>query len=292
MSMRTLLAVLDPRAANHVLLETACAFGAEWKSRLDVLLPYPQLWNPDVISVADEMARERVVEIEEHARQIETAIGERARQEFTSVCDRFGIAIASDPTVHQPPPFARWFTVSGFDRGCRTVDRAKVADLVLVRRPDVETGEGYENLIGLVLRGSGRPVMALPPAHKNAGQARIAIAWNGSVESVRAVSAAMDFLNGANTIDLLTAESEKTHSSAADRLVRYLACRNITVRKHIFPKGGNRLVGEMVLDKCYELASDLLVMGGKTHNRWREMGFGGVTRHVLAHAELPVVLAH
>lgn len=289
MSMRTLLAVLDPHASNTVLLETACAFGAEWRSRLDVLLPVPQLWNPDVISVADEMARERVVAIEEHAREIEAAIGKRARQEFRETCHRHGIAVASDPT--HAPPFARWFAYSGFDQGCRTVSRAKMADLVFVRRPDAETGEGYQNLIGLVVRGSGRPVMVLPPAYEKGIQARIAIAWNDNVESVRAVTAAMDFIKGANTVDVITAESEKTAGSAADKMIRYLRCHDIEARKHIIPKGRNRVVGESLLDKCYELASDLLVVGGMTHNRWREMTFGGVTRHVLAHAELPVMMA-
>ncbi len=291
MSKKTLLAILDPHASNHVLLDTACDFAAEWRSRLDVLLPYPQLWNPDVISVADDTARERVQEIEEHAREIEAALGEKSRAEFEETCRRFGLAVVGDRDDIPIPPFARWFTVSGFDRGCRTVDRAKLADLVVVRRLDAETGEGYENLIGLVLRGSGRPVLALPPAFGNGDRARIAIAWNGSAESVRAVTAALDFLDGANTVDVMTAESETTSASGADRLIRYLACRGIGARRHVFPKRRNRAVGDMILDKCYELASDLLVVGGTTHNRWRELSFGGVTRHMLTHAELPVLMA-
>jgi nucleotide-binding universal stress UspA family protein len=33
-------------------------------------------------------------------------------------------------------------------------------------------------------------------------------------------------------------------------------------------------------------------MGAYTHNRFRQMIFGGVTRHILAEAELPVLVAH
>ena len=36
----------------------------------------------------------------------------------------------------------------------------------------------------------------------------------------------------------------------------------------------------------------LLVMGGYTHNRLRQMIFGGVTAHVIRHATIPVLMAH
>jgi nucleotide-binding universal stress UspA family protein len=41
-----------------------------------------------------------------------------------------------------------------------------------------------------------------------------------------------------------------------------------------------------------EAGADLLVMGGYGHSRLGELVLGGVTRHVLTHAHLPVLLAH
>ena len=38
--------------------------------------------------------------------------------------------------------------------------------------------------------------------------------------------------------------------------------------------------------------ADLLVMGGYGHSRVREVMFGGFTRRVLSHADLPVLMAH
>ena len=38
--------------------------------------------------------------------------------------------------------------------------------------------------------------------------------------------------------------------------------------------------------------ADLLVMGGYSHSRLREMILGGVTRHMLEKATLPLLLAH
>jgi nucleotide-binding universal stress UspA family protein len=40
------------------------------------------------------------------------------------------------------------------------------------------------------------------------------------------------------------------------------------------------------------LSASLLVMGGYGHTRLREAIFGGFTRHVLAGADIPVLMFH
>ena len=40
------------------------------------------------------------------------------------------------------------------------------------------------------------------------------------------------------------------------------------------------------------VGATLLVMGGYGHARLREAVFGGFTRHVLAGADIPVLMAH
>jgi nucleotide-binding universal stress UspA family protein len=289
MPMKSLLAVLDHQASNRHLLETTCDCGCEWWSRLEVVLPCPQLWNPDVISVADETARERIQEIEDHACLLEDAIEKKAKAEFEECCRRFEIPIVSEDEGAKP--FARWYAIGGFDRGCRIIDHARMADLVFVRRPDADTSEGYESLIGLILRGSGRPVILVPPSGHTGERKNIAIAWNESVEGIHAVSAAAEFIAAANLVDVLTVETEGSTGIATDRFLAYLASHDIVARKHVFPKLGNRSLGQSILDKCDELATDLLVIGANTHNRWRELTFGGVTRHLMGNAELPVLMA-
>ena len=50
--------------------------------------------------------------------------------------------------------------------------------------------------------------------------------------------------------------------------------------------------GEVILDHAKSLGSDLLVKGAYTQSRFRQMIFGGATRHILANATLPVLMAH
>jgi nucleotide-binding universal stress UspA family protein len=58
------------------------------------------------------------------------------------------------------------------------------------------------------------------------------------------------------------------------------------------PEGG-RGTGEALLARAEEEeGTDLLVMGGYGHSRLREVVLGGTTRHVLAHAAVPVLLSH
>jgi nucleotide-binding universal stress UspA family protein len=46
------------------------------------------------------------------------------------------------------------------------------------------------------------------------------------------------------------------------------------------------------MDVARRAGAGVVVLGGYGHNRWREMVLGGVTRHVLAEATMPVFMAH
>jgi nucleotide-binding universal stress UspA family protein len=51
-------------------------------------------------------------------------------------------------------------------------------------------------------------------------------------------------------------------------------------------------IGATILGYCGETDPDVLVMGAYGHARLREELFGGVTRHILENANVPVLMAH
>jgi nucleotide-binding universal stress UspA family protein len=53
-----------------------------------------------------------------------------------------------------------------------------------------------------------------------------------------------------------------------------------------------RLTGEVILAHAKALGCDLLIKGAYTQSRLRQIIFGGTTRHILSHTELPVLMAH
>ena len=55
---------------------------------------------------------------------------------------------------------------------------------------------------------------------------------------------------------------------------------------------GSGQVGAALLKEAGDIGADLVVMGAYTHSRLRQLILGGVTRHVLHAAQLPVLLCH
>jgi nucleotide-binding universal stress UspA family protein len=55
---------------------------------------------------------------------------------------------------------------------------------------------------------------------------------------------------------------------------------------------GNDPVGGALLARAHEVGADLLVTGGYAHSPLRERIFGGVTRYMLEHADVPVLMRH
>ena len=51
-------------------------------------------------------------------------------------------------------------------------------------------------------------------------------------------------------------------------------------------------IGASLLKRAEKLDIDLLVMGAFTHSRLRQIIFGGITRHILENAQIPLLFAH
>jgi nucleotide-binding universal stress UspA family protein len=55
---------------------------------------------------------------------------------------------------------------------------------------------------------------------------------------------------------------------------------------------GGAGIANVLLGQASDEAADLLVMGGYSHSRWREMFVGGTTRDILEHMTVPVLFSH
>ena len=119
----------------------------------------------------------------------------------------------------------------------------------------------------------------------------IAIHWNGSTEAARTIALGMPFLNNASRVVVLTNTDGMVPGPSGEDVTRHL-------RRHGLPAeyrgiaSGSTASGEALLTECTEMGADLLIKGAYTHNRLRQLVFGGATRHILSHAELPVLMAH
>jgi nucleotide-binding universal stress UspA family protein len=139
---------------------------------------------------------------------------------------------------------------------------------------------------------SGRPVLLSPPSPPRQIVTNVLIAWNSSTEQARATALAMPLIQKADRVTVLTVTGgAAVPGPSAEQLVRYLQ-RNGIVAELMRVELDGRSTGEAILATAQSLSCDLLIKGAYTQSRLRQMIFGGTTKHVLANAALPVLLAN
>jgi len=193
---------------------------------------------------------------------------------------------------------AGWSDRSGWLIGeGRTSDvvglHARYADLTIVGQQPVsgpdETEDSFPDI--LVMR-SGRPVLVYPHiGSKRSIGKHIVVAWNASREAARAVGDAMPLLEKSDKVDVMSVEPEGIGDLPGADIAHHLARHDINAdaKRSV----ANRIdAGDVLLNYVADSGADLLVMGAYGHSRIREMVLGGVTRHMLAHMTIPVLMSH
>ena len=152
--------------------------------------------------------------------------------------------------------------------------------------------------LNAALFDSGRPVLVTPPGDQGGASkpfsvgGHVAISWNGSAEAARSVGSAMGLISKADKVTVLTVDSDRTSAARAPELADYLEWHGVVPDTRTFSADSGPSIGEALLAECGTLGVDLLVMGAYTHSRVRQLILGGVTRHVLEQATLPLFMAH
>lgn len=289
MSIKTILVPQDGSNAATSALETALVLAKRFKAHLDVV---------HVRGTGEEVLRRGLGDFTAQfeksiLKEIDADAAEessRIRAQFEAFCKGHSVPIRDQPPA-KAGVSAAWREVEG-RVGESLVRFARVNDAIVVARP-LKKGSGPrrspagENLEALLLE-SGRPIIMAPPAPLQTAGEHIVIGWNGSAEAARAVSAATSWLALASDVTILA--SNKRESSAQE-LSAHLGWHGVDPSIRLFEKK-TRAVGKILLEESAKLGADLLVIGGYSHARARQLFFGGVTRYFFANAELPIFMAH
>jgi nucleotide-binding universal stress UspA family protein len=126
-----------------------------------------------------------------------------------------------------------------------------------------------------------------PGAPTHLGE-RVAIAWRDDKRTERSVLAALRLLPQARQVHVLAGERP---GGPAPAIPAILVEHGINAELHALPIGPGAF-GAALLAAAHDVRADMLVMGAYTHSAWRDMIFGGVTRYMLANADLPVLMRH
>lgn len=168
----------------------------------------------------------------------------------------------------------------------------RVFDLIVVGRPLADVIAPSMAALETALFESGRPLLIAPPTAPAGLGETIVIAWNGSTETARTVAFSMPFILAAKRVVVLSVQKGMVPGPSAAELAHNLRRHGIEVDWKDVPGSDGRAAGEAILAEARTLGADLLIKGAYTQSRLRQMIFGGATSHILAHAELPVLMAN
>jgi nucleotide-binding universal stress UspA family protein len=115
---------------------------------------------------------------------------------------------------------------------------------------------------------------------------RVAIAWRDDVRAAKAVLPALRCLGRAERVHVLAGVRQGAGQPALPGIVLN---HGIRAELPVLPIGPGPF-GRTLLNKAHELGADMPVMGAYAHSPLREALFGAITRHMLAHADLPVLM--
>ncbi|MDP6603541.1 MAG: universal stress protein [Rhodospirillales bacterium] len=286
MPHRTILVAVDGTDASMPAIEAAFTVGLDLASH--VVGFHIRADSKDAVPLLGEgMSGAMIEEIIDLAEQEAAIKAARAKEMFDRYCRDNAIALVDEP----PGPdsvSASWTQETGREDEAMA-RRGRLADLIVVARPTAEHEIPPTMTLNAALFETGRPVLVAPPIPAFGMGRKIAISWNGSAECARAIGGAMPLIVRADSVVVITAESDRTSASMAPELAKYLAWQGVSAIAEAVVPGG-RSIGEALLQACRDDAVDLLVMGAYTNSRLRQLILGGVTKHVLAEAELPVLM--
>ena len=214
------------------------------------------------------------------------------RKNTEAIADTFKRMTRGQPYV------AEWQLqkVSHLDLAGVVMDRGRTANLIVAGQTDPEwdLSPVMDFPEHLVLE-SGRPVLVIPYAgrYSTVGR-RVIIAWKASRESARAAFDALPLLFDAEAVHILEVKERADDAStlAPDTSIAAALARHgvkLELRTSI---ASDISVGDEILSRAADLDADLLVMGAYGHSRFRELIFGGATRHIARHMTLPTLFSH
>ncbi len=272
-----ILAVLDhPSASGGLLAAAACLADIVGGARINALLVRTP---PEATIVASE-------EVLTLRREIAVRALEASRSAATRTVFQAWAA-----TAPQVGAAARWIEVEGMVEDV-VREWGRRADWIVIERPaHRDYGTSWHG-VRAALFTTDRPVLVLPSSAGPSFGRRVAIAWRDDrredEHTTKAVLAALRCLASAERVHLLAGRREGAGQPAIPAI---LVEHEIAAELHVLPIGSGAF-GAALLAEAHKLGADMLVMGAYVHHPLRGWLLGGVTRYMLAHADLPVLMRH
>lgn len=285
MSIKEILVQVDDGPANQARLELALSLAKQHAAYLVALHVFDVALAPSAafgaINVEDSLALLRWQE--------------QLSQEANTRADR--LRSAFHVRLWNEQVAGEWRFVEGNAAHTITL-HARYADMTILGQQDPRDDRvsSWTHVLESTLLGSGRPLLVVPHAgqFETVGR-RALVGWNARREAARAIHDALPLLHGAESVTVLSIDAEPPQGAGNDPVAEDITRHLI---RHGLPATTRSTCSDrldpatLMLNFAADLGSDLIVIGGYGHSRIREIVLGGMTRTLLQHAPIPVLLSH
>ncbi|VFU10998.1 universal stress protein [Methylocella tundrae] len=277
--MKSILIPVEDHAHMEAVMETALLLAHAFNSYMEGIAV-----GPDIAEfVAADFALSGIV------------LDDRTRRDFVDHSRRMLESFMARRHVERPrdegdrPTFGWTGDALVSDSGVGEYGR--IFDVITVGRPGQGPRSPRKSTLEAVLFESGRPVLIAPPEPPQTLGERIAIAWNGTTDTARSIAFAMPLITRAQDVVILTVPGPALPGPSDEQLAKSLRRHGAQARVGIVGEAENSPAAAL-LEAAAALGADLLIKGGYTRSRLRQLIFGKVTSEILAEANLPVFMAH
>ena len=281
MSMRSILVPTEQHDLMTSTLTTALLVAKRFDGYIEGFAMRPAIDNFVAMDPVSSMAMATV-------RQNDAEAAKQARSLFEGFMQEHNVPVA-DP--NKPALSCSWLDTAP-DGDNFVGSYGRVFDVTVLGRPGDQAQSPRMITLEAALFESGRPILIAPPTPPQKLGENILIAWNCSTEQAKTTAFAMPFLHQAKQVTVVTVEGGNVPGPSGAQLARYLRLNGIAAESISVNPEKKSTTGEVLLARAQALGCDLVVKGAYTQSRLRQMIFGGTTRHILTHAQLPVLMAN
>jgi nucleotide-binding universal stress UspA family protein len=176
----------------------------------------------------------------------------------------------------------------------RLAAEARFRDITMM--PLSGTRAAEQDIAELLVFESGRPILVFPEDLNYAptrSLKNVAVAWDFSRPSTRAIADALPVLQQAKQVRVFTVVDDKPIASTESgaKLAEHLSRHGVEIMLENVKSNG-RAIGTVFEQYIGEHEIDLLAMGAYGHSRMREFILGGATKSVLSRPPTWVLLSH
>lgn len=187
----------------------------------------------------------------------------------------------------RPDGATEWFDSEAVAAGL-VAEWGRRADVIVLERPERADHGTAAQVLSAALFDTDRPVLMVPPGLATTLGHRVAIAWRDDPHAAKAVLSSLRYKARDASVHLLAGVPP---GAPTPTIPEILVEHGVEAELQIFPIDHEPLGGTL-LARAHAIGADMLVMGAYAHSPLRELILGGVTRHVIAHADLPILMQH